>query len=213
MTRQQGLGVEARLKNLRRFKDQPRLVLAWLIAMGRSSWWVLFFIYTPIFAVQNGLGALAGGAIVSCGTAFLLLLPIFARYARRVGIRRVLLNGFTGVALLTGLVAPLAGWWPALAALVLLAAALTAVTMDSVGNTPFMLAVHPHERAEMTSVYSTYRDMAELGPPGAFALLLRHFDLAAVYVAGALTMLLLAGLSRRMNPRLGQTNQRAPVTG
>ncbi len=208
LTRPRG-SVASPLKNLARFTAQPRLVLAWTIAVGRSSWWVLFFIYTPIFAVESGLGPLAGGAMVSGGTAFLFLLPLFSRYLRAVGIRRVLINGFLGTAASTAGVALFAGPAPLIAAGVLMIAALIAVSMDAVGNTPFMLAVRPHERPEMTSVYSTYRDFSELGPPGLFAVLLRGLDLAAVYVVGGVAMLLMVSACRRMHPRLGRARPAA----
>src|ERR1051326_949988 len=47
---------------VRRFFAQPRLRLAWTLAAARSSWWNLFYIYTPIFAVTSGLGAEIGRA-------------------------------------------------------------------------------------------------------------------------------------------------------
>ena len=92
---------------------------------------------------------------------------------------------------------------PWLAAVFLLAAALSMVTLDAVGNVPFMLAVKARERPEMTTVYSTYRDVAETAPPGLFSLLLKILDLPAVFVAGGLAMLTLASLSWQIHPRLG----------
>jgi aerobic C4-dicarboxylate transport protein len=41
---------------LRRFFAQPRLRLAWTLAASRSSWWSMFYVYAPIFAVTAGLG-------------------------------------------------------------------------------------------------------------------------------------------------------------
>jgi len=191
------------LRNLRRFLAQPRLRLAWLIAVGRNAWWAMFFIYTPIYAVQSGLGEVAGGVIVSLGTGLLFLMPIWGWCVRRFGIRRILVSAFGCGGVLTLAVA--AGMdTPWLAAVFLLAAAFSMTVMDAAGNMPFMLAVRPSERARMTSVYATYRDMAELAPPGLFSVLLRAFDLGAVFVVGGASVLMLAGLCRRMHPRLGR---------
>lgn len=191
------------LRNLRRFFAQPRLVLAWLISIARNAWWALFFIYTPIYAQQSGLGPYVGGLIVSVGTGFLFLMPLWGWCARRFGVRRMLMLGFGAAGAATFLVALFAPLpWAAAGLLVL--AALPMVSLDAVGNIPFMLAVRPRERPEMTSVYSTYRDAAELAPPGVFALLLRAFDLPVVFLVGGLTMLAMAYVSRVVHPRFGR---------
>jgi MFS family permease len=79
---------------LPRFFGQPRLRLAWVLAVGRSAWWSMFFIYAPIYAVNSGLGAVAGGAIVSAGSACVFLAPLWGRLGRRVGMRRLLVGGY-----------------------------------------------------------------------------------------------------------------------
>ena len=55
---------------LRRFFAQPRLRLAGTLAAARSSRWSMFYVYAPIFAVTSGLGAEAGGIVVSIGTSW-----------------------------------------------------------------------------------------------------------------------------------------------
>lgn len=197
--------------NLRRFFAQPRLVMAWLISVTRNFWWVIYFVYVPIYAVESGLGELVGGLLVSLGTAFSFLLLIFGRWARQVGVRRVLLFGFSGCGIAT-LVASSVMNLPWIAAACLLIAALCLIVVDAVGNTPFMLAVKPRERAEMTTVYSTYRDVAELAPPGLFAILLKVFPLPVVFVVAGGTVLAMALLSRRVHPRLGLFRKPAPQT-
>ena len=71
--------------------------------------------------------------------------------------------------------------WPWVAVGLLVAGAALMATLDAVGNMTFMLAVHPTERPAMTSVYSTYRDVGEITVPGVFSVILRQFDLAAVF--------------------------------
>lgn len=189
------------LRYLPRFFSQPRLRLAWLLAFGRSAWWTMFFVYAPLYAVTSGLGELAGGAIVSAGTATLFLVPLWGWVGRRRGVRELLITGYLATGAATILAAALAGApWAGAAALVL--AALAASAVDGAGNVPFLRAVHPHERAEMTTVFTTYRDASQLAPPGVFSLLLKAFDLPVVFLAAGLGVLAMAFYSRYLPRRL-----------
>src|SRR5262249_61707743 len=56
--------------HIRRFLAQPRLVLAWVLNFGRETWWVAFFVYTPIKMKEMladgtsiGGGGVPGGVI------------------------------------------------------------------------------------------------------------------------------------------------------
>lgn len=196
-------------QNLRRFFAQPRLVLAWLIVLGRNAWWGLFFVFMPIYAVQSGLGEVIGGMIVSVGNGFLFLMPLWGWCARRYGLRRMLVVGFTGCGAAT-ILAGVAAGSPWLAMALLLFACFCVTTLDGVASVPFLLSVKHRERPEMTAVYATYRDAAELGPPGVFALLLMVFKLPVVFLAGGLGVLAIAGLSRKLHPRLGLFREKPP---
>lgn len=190
------------VSNLKRFAAQPRLVLAWIIAIGRNFWWSIFFIFTPIFAVQSGLGEIVGGLIVSAGSSFLFTIPLFGWLARKFGLRRMITGG-GGIAGIVTIVAALSAGLPWAAVVLLLVATLAMIAVDSAGNAPFMLSVKPGERSEMTAVFNTYRDVAEMTSPGLFSVLLRVFELPIVFVTGGAIMLAVAGLSRRMHRRLG----------
>ena len=52
----------------------------------------------------------------------------------------------------------------------------------------FLRAARGHERAEMTAVFITYREVAQLGPPGVFSVLLTVFALPAVFVVSGASM-------------------------
>jgi len=86
------------------------------------------------------------------------------------------------------------------AALWLVAAAAIA-PLDAAGNGPFLRAVRSKERPEMAGVYNTYRDMAQLMPPGIFSVVLRFFELPAVFATTALGMLGMAALARYLPRR------------
>jgi hypothetical protein len=54
----------------------------------------------------------------------------------------------------------------------------------------------------MTTVFASYRDMAQLGPPVVFSLLLSVFSLPSVFVAGGVIMLASAAVARHIPRRL-----------
>ena len=183
------------LRYVPRFFAQPRLVLAWVLAAGRSSWWGMFQVYAPIFAVKSGLDAETGGAIVSIGIGTMWLVPLWGWVGRRYGIRSLYGFGYAATGAVSVSAAVLMGA-PVLGAAVLLLAAFAAESIDGGGNSLYLRAVHPYERGEMTAVFASYRDVAQLVPPGVFSILLTAFDLPAVFVAGGAMMLGLAGLTR-----------------
>jgi hypothetical protein len=183
------------LRYVPRFFAQPRLRLGWVLAAGRSSWWIMFQIYAPIFAVKSGLGAEVGGAMVSIGIGWIWLVPLWGWVGRRYGIRRLYALGYAAAGVIT-LAAAALMHSPVLGAAVLLVAAFATESIDGGGNTLYLRAVHPYERSEMTAVFASYRDMSQLVPPGVFSLLLAFFDLPAVFVAAGVMMLGLAGLTR-----------------
>lgn len=194
--------------NLRRFMRQPRLVMAWSIATGRNVWWSIFYIYAPVFAVKTGLGELAGGLIVSLSTGTLFLMPLWGWLVRRSGLRRVFIAGFAASGCLTIGVA-LSFKLPGLGAAFMVSAAVAMVVLDACGNRLYFSAVRANERANMTAVYATFRDVADLLTPGGMGLVLRLFELPAVFVLGGLAMLGFAGLACRIHPRLGQQSRSA----
>jgi len=186
---------------IKRFFSQPRLVLAWCLALGRSGWWSMFFIYAPIFAVESGLGENLSGMIISFGMACVFAVPLWGALGRRWGYRKLLLVGYGLAGCMTIGVAILfsAPW---LAVITLVLSALAATLIDGAGNIPFLRAVHPYERPEMTAVFSTYRDVGQMAPPAVFSVLLRSFDLWAVFAAGGCGMIVLAWFSRHIPRRL-----------
>jgi MFS family permease len=200
------------LRSIGRFIAQPRLCLAWSIVFTRSSWWVFFFIYTPVYAVQQGLGELTGALVISTGNAMLVLAPVFAGFARRFGVRAVLRGGYLLCGGFTLLAAALFHTPPfALAALV--AATIGTVMLDSVGNVTYLASVRPREREEMTTVFRTYLDAADLLPPALYALVLSFFDMQVIYLLQGMIMLGMITLLTYLPARLGKTRVRLLAEG
>ena len=189
------------VRYLRRFFAQPRLRLAWTLAAARSSWWNMFYVYTPIFAVTSGLGAETGGILASIGTGWIWLVPFWGWVGRRFGLRRLLRAGYA-VAGVLSICAALAFGTPWLGAGLLVLAALGTEIIDGAGNLLFLRAVRAYERAEMTTVFVSFRDVAQLGPPAVCSVLLSLFSLTSVFIASGLMMGAAASLARRIPRRL-----------
>jgi len=184
-----------------RFAQQARLRLAWVLAVGRNSWWIMYFVYMPIQAKASGFSTEETGAIVSAGLAPLFLIRLWAQFGRKYGIRPLLICGYalSGIATLT---AAILAELPTLAIVLMLMGALFATVVDGAGNVPFLRAVHPHEREAMTSVYMTFRHSASLLTPGLFAVVLLAAPLHAVFIASAGVAFAMAGLSRYIPRKL-----------
>lgn len=182
-------------RHIGHFFGQPRLRLAWLITLARTAWWSTFFIYTPIYAVKVGLSATTGGALVSLGVCTVYTVTLWARLGRHYGFRALCVGGFifTGA---VSLLVPWFAWAPNGAAALLVFAALCAASLDGVGHIAYLRAVRPRERETMSGVYATYRDAAQLLPPGIFALVLLVAPLPAVFGTAGVWMLLTAWYCR-----------------
>ena len=191
------------LRFVTRYAAQPRLVLAWLLVTGRECWWVTFFIYTPILAVSQGLSEETGGLIVSAGIGTLLLIPFWGWMGRRHGVRRLLIVGYAVCGAITMTVAAASGL-PWLIAALIVAAAFSAGAVEGAGNVPFLRAVRPRTRAEMLTVYSTYRGVSSIVTPATFAAILHIFALPSVFFVAGAIMVSLSALSRYIPRRLGQ---------
>lgn len=185
---------------LARFFSQPRLRLGWALAVGRSSWWGMFQVYAPIYAIQSGLGAEIGGAMVSIGVGWMWFVPLWGWLGRRYGLRRLLIAGYGSAAIVTIAAAALMGA-PTIGAAMLVFAAFCTEVIDGAGNSLYLRAVHPYERSEMTAVFVSYRDFSQFAPPAVFSVVLSIFELPAVFVAGGIMMLGMTALCRYIPKR------------
>ena len=195
------LRIERPFADLAGFFAQPRLVLAWLQALGRVMFWACFVIYTPLYAIETGLGREVGGLLISLGSGFMLLMPLWGWTARRFGIRRVSLIGFP-VAAASMAAAGLLSAWPWLGALFLVCGACAMSAVDGYGNALFFRACKPSQRTAMTPIFSAQRDLASIGHAGIFAVLLSFFPIQAVYITLGLVLFGLTLLATRINRRL-----------
>ena len=177
-----------------RFFSQPRLRLAWLIAFGRSSFWVTFFIYVPILMIEGNAGPLAGGIAIAAGNAMLFNNLLVARWARRYSLRVMISLAFLAGAVLVS-AAGLAGTRHAiLAGTMMVLAAFFISMLDGLGPIPFLRAVRSYERPQMTTVYRTYLDASELIPPFLYVFAFMAFGFSGAFYVLA-TLFAVTGLT------------------
>lgn len=195
---------------LPRFFRQPRLVAGWLFAVIRSCGWWVYVVYMPIFAIENGLGEQLGGITLSLSNALLLITPFMLRWMQRRSIRHAVRLGF----LMSGLLFMLAGLvsdfaW--VSVICLLAGSFFLILLDVSAGLPFLLAVKPSERTEMSAIYASFRDVSGIVTPGGAWLVLLVAPLPGVFIAGGISLIGAWVLSRRLHPRLGHARVNMPL--
>lgn len=190
------------LAYLGRFFAQPRLIAGWLFAVMRSCGWWVYVVYLPIYCVEAGLGDKVGGIALSLSNALLFASPLMLRKARQASVRRTVRFAFgaCGLFFISAAVLSPLPW-----ALVLscMGAAVFLVLLDIVGGLPFLMAVKPSERTEMSAVYSSFRDVSGILTPGAAWLVLLVAPLPAIFAAAGAGLLTAWAISGRLHPRLG----------
>jgi MFS transporter, ACDE family, multidrug resistance protein len=190
------------IATVRRFFEQPRLRLAWVLAVIRSSFWVVFYIYASIFSVGCGWSSSAAAAILSLGTSTLFFVAVWGRLVRTVGARCVLMVGYGSAGIGLAFATAAAWWTPAIAPVLLLSAAFGASIIDGPGNIPFLRATRSHERPAMAGIYMTYRDVSQFAPIAVFSLILTVAQLTTAFLTFAAVLFSAAWMSRLIHPRL-----------
>jgi hypothetical protein len=196
------------LAYLGRFFAQPRLVAGWLFAVLRSCGWWVYVVYLPLFAIESGLGESLGGIVLSLSNAMLFLTPLMLRAVQRYSVRQAVRFGF----LMGGLVfasATFAASLPWLVVSLLFAGSAFLVLLDICGGLPFLMAVKPSERLEMSAVYASFRDVSSLLTPGVAWLVLLVMPLSGIFAAAGIGLLTAWTIAGRLHPRLGGRRERA----
>lgn len=172
-------------QNVPRFFRQRYLRIAYAVTLVRGVFWAGLFIYAPMYVVEAGLPTWMAGLLLSTAAGLLLASPLVQRAAERRGTRHVVVRGFT---VLTAALLSLAwiGEPAPIGVAVWFVAAAGGAMIDVVANIPFMRTVRPREQVEMTTVFSTWREVSSMVAPaiGAAVLLIGPFRLYYVVLAG-----------------------------
>ncbi|MEZ5777685.1 MAG: MFS transporter [Paracoccaceae bacterium] len=196
------------LAYLGRFFRQPRLIGGWLFATIRSFGWWVYIVYLPIFCIENGLGDQVGSFAYSASNLMLLGSPFMLRWMQPRGLRFGVRFAFWAAAFFF-LITSVAGYWPPLAVIGFFLGSIFLVMLDAFGSLPFLLAVRPAERTEMSAVYASYRDVSGILAPGAAWLVLLVMPITGFFAVSAFGLFLTGMVAGRMHPKLGM--KRSPV--
>ncbi|GAB5437515.1 MFS transporter [Falsiruegeria mediterranea] len=191
------------LAYLPRFFAQPRLVAGWLFAVIRSCGWWIYVVYLPIFAIQSGLGDQLGGILLSFTNGMLFASPLILKWMQRRSVKQSVRIGFAAAAtcfVAATLVSPM----PWVAVAVMVVGSMWMIVLDICAGLPFLMAVKPSERTEMSAVYSSYRDVSGILTPGAAWAVLLVFPVAGIFAAGGAALAIAWVIAARLHPRLGQ---------
>ena len=183
------------LRFIPRFFSQPRLRLAYALAVSRSTWWAVLNVYGPIYMVKTGATAKMGGLLVSACNVMLLTTPAVGWLAQRIGIRRVVAGAFIIAGIATAGIS-VAYPHPWIGFALFLLSGFAVVALDATATVTFFRAVRSRERAEMTMVFMTYGQVSQLGPLMVFSVLLTFVGLPVVFVLTALLLFWAAWISR-----------------
>lgn len=192
------------LAYLGQFFQQPRLIAGWLFAVVRSCGWWAYVVYLPIFAVENGLGDTLGGTLLSVTNAALFLSPIMLRWMQKRSVRYTIRTGFIACAALfsaAGLASPL----PIATIALLFVGSFFLILLDICAGLPFLMAVKPSERTEMSAVYSSYRDISGIATPGAAWIILLAAPISGIFAGAGVACLMAWVIAGRLHPRLGES--------
>lgn len=192
-----------------RFFEQPRLVAGWLFAVIRSCGWWVYVVYLPIFAVKNGLGENVGGIALSVSNSLLFTTPLMLRWMRLHSLRNTLRTGFfISAAIFT--VASLGDNYPWATVLLLFSGTVFLILLDISAGLPFLMAVKPSERSEMSAVYATFRDVSGILSPGVAWVVLLVAPVSGVFAAAGIGLFVAWSIAGGLHPRLGAPRPQRP---
>jgi MFS family permease len=175
------------LKIIPRYFKQRSLRIAYWITMSRSIFWVTLFIYGPIYVIEAKLPAWVAGGLLSLVSALLLISPLIRRFAERVGTRPTIIIALVLVGSSMSILYVIGEPKP-IGLIFWVSAALGGVTLDVLGNIPFMRMVKPRERTEMTMIFSTWREGSQLLTPLLVSIVLLFAPFEIFYVLLALLL-------------------------
>jgi MFS transporter, ACDE family, multidrug resistance protein len=191
---------------IQRFFVQPRLIAGWLFAVIKScSWWV-YIVYLPIYAVEAGLDESIGGIALSISNSLLFLTPFMLMWIERNSVRHAIRAGFLigGGVFIT---ATFSASMPWVTVGFLLFGTLFLILLDICAGLPFLMAVRPSERTEMSAVYSTFRDLSGIISPGVAWLVLLVAPISALFATAGGGMFAAWVVAGKLHPRLGVRKQ------
>lgn len=190
------------------FFNQPRLIAGWSFAVLRSCGWWVYVVYLPIFAIENGLGEQTGGIALSLTNGLLFTTPLMLKWMQKHSVRHAVRVGF----FISGamfILAALTSFFPWSTVLWLFIGSVFMILLDVCGGLPFLMAVKPSQRTEMSAIYSGYRDVSGIITPGAAWLVLLVAPLSGIFATACVGLFAAWAIAGNLHPRLGMNRIKA----
>jgi hypothetical protein len=133
----------------------------------------------------------------------LFLSPLILKWVETQTVRHAVRVGFlaSGLAFLGATFAAEAPW---LTVALLIIGSGFLILLDICGGLPFLMAVKPSERTEMSAVYASFRDVSGLLlTPGVAWIVLLLAPISGVFAAAGVGLLVAWSIAGRLHPRLG----------
>jgi hypothetical protein len=148
------------------------------------------------------LGETVGGVASSLANMGLFLAPLMLRWMRQNSVRTAVRVGCLGGGIFF-LAGTLLSPWPWTTVAILIFGTYFLVLLDTCAGLPFLMAVKPSERTEMSAVYSSFRDASGILSPGIAWLVLQFFPVAGVFAVAGLALLGAWLVAGKLHPELG----------
>ena len=136
----------------------------------------------------------------------LFLSPVMLRWMQARSVRHAVRTGFAAAALLF-FAAGVSAQLPPLTAALLFAGSFFLILLDVSAGLPFLMAVKPSERTEMSAIYSSFRDVSGILTPGAAWAVLLVAPVSGIFTASAVALFGAFLIAGRLHPRLGARRQ------
>lgn len=162
----QGDGGKKRLdKNIYRnfidfFKDKDR-VISYFIGSGITSWWILIYLFMPLYMIRNGFSELAiGYFLFAIAVPLIIFEYIFSKAAGKIGFRKIFKIGYFSVALIAAVCFFLTDMYAIMGLLVL--ASIGIAMLEPTTEAYFFDILKGKERYRFYSPYGTAIDFGNL---------------------------------------------------
>ena len=129
--------------------------------------------------------------------------PLILRWVQGRSLRAAVRIGFAACGSCFVIAGAIAGW-PIASVAALVLGSIWLIVLDICAGLPFLMAVKPSERTEMSAIYSSYRDVSGIVTPGVASLILLVTPVAGVFAAGGFALYGAWAIAARLHPRLGK---------
>ena len=185
------------MKNFIEFFKNKKRTIAYIVDGGSSAWWVLVYIYIPLFMIENGLNEKFIGYFL-----FALALPLiateykFSRLAGKYGFKKMFVLGFTTVLIFTLICFFVTNIYIILILLVI--ASFGMAMLEPTTEAHFLDILKKEEASRFFPPYNTTRDISQSLAKILSALILLILPFRFIFLFFSIIMLIMLYITNEM---------------